>query len=110
MAKLLGDAAEFLQTIADQNDAIREQMLENAETYIQIAGLLRNNPRRVLEGNDGSSARISDLGAKLLSDAADFFDSLAESNPNLQEQMTENASVFRELGGRLAANPFEVLG
>lgn len=109
-AKLLNDAAVLFQTIANQNDSIREQMIENADVFNQVADLVRRRPTEAISGDDGSSVAIADLGAKLLGDAAGFFETVAESNPGLNDQMTENASVFRELAKLLLKDPFEVLG
>ncbi len=46
-----------------------------------------------------------ELAAQLLGDAAAFFETLAEQNEPLREQMTENAAVFREVGHLTATNP-----
>ena len=47
----------------------------------------------------------AELAAKLLSDAADFFVTLGAQNPPLQAQMTENATVFRQMGALLNQEP-----
>jgi FKBP-type peptidyl-prolyl cis-trans isomerase SlyD len=46
-----------------------------------------------------------ELAAQLLGDAAAFFETLAEQNEPLREQMTENAAVFREVGHLTMTNP-----
>ncbi len=42
--KLLKDAASFFRTIGEQNEPIKEQMLQNAEIYDQIGDLVASNP------------------------------------------------------------------
>lgn len=46
-----------------------------------------------------------ELAAKLLGDAADFFETIAEQNPNLRDQMQQNASVFRHVRKLVDATP-----
>jgi len=45
------------------------------------------------------------LASKLLVDAAQFFKTIAEQNPDLKDQMEENATVFEQMGGIIAQNP-----
>ncbi len=47
----------------------------------------------------------AELGAKLLVDAAGFFENLAQQNPPLQDQMTENATVFKQMATMLSQDP-----
>lgn len=47
----------------------------------------------------------AELGAKLLVDAADFFDNLGSQNPPLKAQMDENAAVFRQMSALLNQDP-----
>jgi len=47
----------------------------------------------------------AELASKLLADAATFFKALAEQNPELTEQMNENAGVFQQMSALLAQNP-----
>lgn len=49
------------------------------------------------------------LAAKLLRDAATFFKTIAEQNPPLQEQMSENASVFEQVADLVESNPTGVI-
>jgi hypothetical protein len=49
------------------------------------------------------------LAAKLLRDAATFFETIAEQNPPLKEQMAENASVFRQVGDLVEHDPTGVI-
>lgn len=48
-AQLLTDAANFFRKLAAQNEHIKEQMEENANVYDQMAMLVRNNPRGILD-------------------------------------------------------------
>lgn len=47
--KVLKDAATFFTTLAEQNEPIKEQMLENANIYMQIGNLVAENPTGVME-------------------------------------------------------------
>jgi hypothetical protein len=45
------------------------------------------------------------LAARLLRDAAAFFRTIGEQNEPLQEQMTENASVFEQVASLVETDP-----
>ena len=47
----------------------------------------------------------AELAAKLLRDAATFFETIAEQNPPLKDQMEENASVFRQVSELVEHDP-----
>jgi hypothetical protein len=47
----------------------------------------------------------SELAAKLLRDAAAFFQTIAEQNPPLKEQMDENADVFKQVADLVEKDP-----
>lgn len=47
----------------------------------------------------------AELAGKLLSDAATFFRTLAEQNPDIQKEMTENATVFVQMAELLVNDP-----
>ena len=51
----------------------------------------------------------SELAAKLLRDAAAFFETLAEQNPPLKEQMDENADVFKQVADLVENDPNGVI-
>ena len=51
----------------------------------------------------------AELAAKLLRDAATFFKTIAEQNPPLKEQMTENADVFEQVADLVEKNPTGVI-
>jgi hypothetical protein len=48
-ARLLRDAATFFRAVGEQNDALRDQMLENADVFEQVAVLVETNPTGELE-------------------------------------------------------------
>ena len=50
-------------------------------------------------------ATHAELAARLLRDAAQFFRTIGEQNEPLQDQMTENASVFEQVAGLVEADP-----
>lgn len=45
------------------------------------------------------------LAAKLLRDAAAFFNTIAEQNPPLKDQMDENADVFQQVADLVEGDP-----
>jgi len=45
------------------------------------------------------------IAAALLRDAAVFFRSIGKQNPDLNEQMNENAGVYEEVASLLEAEP-----
>ncbi len=47
----------------------------------------------------------SELAAKLLRDAAAFFQTISEQNPPLKEQMDENADVFKQVADLVENDP-----
>lgn len=47
----------------------------------------------------------ADLAAKLLREAAGFFNTVGEQNPTLKDQMDENAAVFRQVAGLVEQDP-----
>lgn len=47
----------------------------------------------------------AELASRLLLDAAGFFKSIADQNPALKTQMTENATVFEQMAALLTQNP-----
>ena len=48
-ARLLRDAATFFRAVGEQNDALRDQMTENADVFEQVAVLVETNPMGELE-------------------------------------------------------------
>lgn len=47
----------------------------------------------------------SELAARLLRDAAQFFRSIGQQNDQLNEQMTENANVFEQVAQLVEQDP-----
>jgi hypothetical protein len=43
-ARLLRDAATFFRAVGEQNDALRDQMTENADVFEQVAMLVEADP------------------------------------------------------------------
>ncbi|MCP5368315.1 MAG: hypothetical protein H6907_10815 [Hyphomicrobiales bacterium] len=54
-------------------------------------------------------ATVQDISVKLLQDAATFFRTIGEQNPELEEQMIGNADVYDQVAGLLAQDPFTEL-
>ena len=48
-ARLLRDAAKFFRTLGEQNEPLREQMMENATVFDQVADLVESNPAGQIE-------------------------------------------------------------
>lgn len=47
----------------------------------------------------------AELAAKLLRDAATFFKAVGAENPQLEQQMTENASIFGQVADLVEKDP-----
>lgn len=47
----------------------------------------------------------AEVAAKLLRDAAGFFQTVGEQNPSLKPQMDQNATVFHQVAGLVESNP-----
>ena len=47
----------------------------------------------------------AEVAAKLLRDAAGFFQTVGEQNPSLKSQMDENANVFTQVAGLVESDP-----
>lgn len=103
-AKLLVDAATFFRTLASQNSNLLEQMTENANVFEQMATLLTQDPQGSMQGTPHA-----ELAGRLLKDAAGFFQTLAEQNEPIREQMAENANVYSQLGDMVMADPLGLL-
>ena len=104
-SKLLGDAATFFTTLAEQNPDIEKEMTENAAVFRQMGQLLKSEPTGKIDDKTHG-----ELAGRLLKDAADFFDTLAEQNEPLQEQMRENSDVFRQLAELVEKDPLGYIG
>lgn len=50
-AQLLRDAAAFFDTIGQQNEPLREQMMENASVFTEVAMLVETDPMGEIQGN-----------------------------------------------------------
>lgn len=50
-------------------------------------------------------ATHAELAARLLRDAAQFFESVGQQNEPLQDQMSENATVFRQVADLVEQDP-----
>ncbi len=48
-ARLLRDAATFFRAVGEQNEALRDQMTENADVFEQVAVLVETDPAGQLE-------------------------------------------------------------
>ena len=51
----------------------------------------------------------AELAGKLLIDAAGFFKTLAEQNPDIKTEMSENAGVFEQMAALVAQDPHGVI-
>lgn len=102
--KLMIDAATFFRSLAEQNQALQAQMLENATVFEQMATLLTQDPTGSLEGTTHGG-----LAGNLLVDAAGFFRTLAANNEPIREQMEENANVYEQIGAMVKVDPLGIL-
>lgn len=49
-AQLLRDAAGFFRALSDQNVELKDQMIENADVFEQVATLVERDPLGQIEG------------------------------------------------------------
>ncbi len=99
-ARLLNDAADFFQTLGEQNPPLMDQMQDNISVFRQMAELLVQNPHKVL-----GDTPVSELASRLLKDSATFFTTLAHQNPSIKDQMLGNAQVYNQMGDLLLQDP-----
>ena len=104
-SKLLDDAATFFTTLAEQNADIEKEMTENAAVFRQMGHLLKSEPTGKIDDKTHG-----ELAGRLLKDAADFFDTLADQNEPIQKQMRENSDVFRQLSELVEKDPLGYIG
>lgn len=62
-ARLLRDAAVFFTTIGEQNPPLRDQMLENADVFRQVARLVEDDPTGALL-EDGETSGDESAGSE----------------------------------------------
>lgn len=101
---LLRQASGFFKSIAAENPAVRQDMLENAETFDQVAIMLDHAPT----GQTGGKTHGA-LAAGLLKDASGFFRSLGAQNPPVAEQMELNAGIFEQMAALVSQDPLDIL-
>lgn len=104
-ADLLKDAATFFRTLAEQNEAVRKEMTENAIIYDRLAELMEKDPRGVA----GGGQPFSELSARLLRDTATLFRKLAIQNEPIREQMEHNADIYEQVADAVARDPLAIL-
>ncbi len=103
-SKLLMDSASFFQKLADSNDDARDDMLENANVFEKVSGLISTEPKGEVNGK-----KHTELAGRLLKDAADFFRKIADENEPIKEQMHENARVFDQIADLVVQDPDGIL-
>ncbi|RPF71969.1 hypothetical protein [Aurantiacibacter spongiae] len=54
-------------------------------------------------------ARTNELAAKLLRDAGMFFRNVGEQNPDVKDQMDQNAQVYDQVAGMVESDPLAEL-
>ena len=106
-SQLLRHAAEFFDFVADQNPDLSDMMTANQEGYRMMADRLDRDDMDglIVSGIEGPQPTLTDLAARLLADAADFFENVGEGNADHAEQMTSNAEVFRLISNMLIEDP-----
>ena len=106
-SQLLRHAAEFFDFVADQNPDLSDMMTANQEGYRMMADRLDRDDMDglIVSGIDGPQPTLTDMAARLLADAADFFENVGEGNAEHAEQMIANAEVFRQVSDMLIEDP-----
>ena len=66
---------------------------------------MRRVSRQSIPQREIPLATTADLAAKLLHDAAGFFRNVGEQNPQLQQQMNDNAQVYDQVAEMVARDP-----
>ncbi len=99
-ADLLKEAADFFIRISESRPDAIEQMHQNAATYRHMSDLIRNDPEGRVE-----HLTHAEMAARLMEDAALFFESVGQVNLLIQEQMNDNSSVFRQMAKKIRENP-----
>lgn len=106
-SQLLRDAADFFAFVAGQNPDLADMMTANGEGYRMLAERLERDDRDglAIAGLEGRQPSLPELAARLLTDAAEFFENVGEGNADHAEQMTSNAEVYRMMAEILLADP-----
>ena len=106
-SQLLRHAAEFFDFVADQNPDLADMMTANREGYRMMADRLDADDAEglTIAGIEGPQPTLTDLAARLLADAADFFENVGEGNADHAEQMMANAEVYRMMAEILLTDP-----
>lgn len=105
-SQLLREAATFFDTVADENPNLAEMMRDNAGVYRHVADALDTDPgaeidvRTLLE-----PVPVVDLAIRLLRDAASFFESVADQNPDTGEGLPDTAEAYQMLADLLDDDP-----
>jgi hypothetical protein len=102
---LLKDTATFFRTLAEQNEAVRAEMTDNANIYERMADTIAAEPRGIAP----TGYKYCDLAAKLLRDTSEFYRKLAEQNEPVREQMIHNANIYDQIAEAVVKNPTENL-
>jgi len=104
--QLLRSAADFFESVAEQNPSLSVMMRDNAEVYRQVAESLETDPARRLEVEDlDPPPTVADLAVRLLSDASEFFENVFQQNPETGEDLPATAEAYRALAEILAQDP-----
>lgn len=107
-ARMLREAAGFFRRLAANNPMLKEDMEANVGIFEQVAELVAKDPAgRVGSYEPGEADKTAHavMGAKLLRDAADFFQRLGAQNALVKEQMTQNGVVYEQLAALLERDP-----
>lgn len=104
-ADLLVETADFfVRTAADHPDK-RDAMADSAGTYRHMADLIRSAPAGVVE-----HLSHAEMAARLLEDAAVFFEGVVQVNPMLSDVLSGNVAVFRSVALKLRDDPLADAG
>lgn len=102
-AKLLRDAATFLENLGLQNASITRQMGFNATIFRKTADLVEEQPNSHAN-NDVNEPTHATLAAMLLRDAANILEKLAIQNRSLRDMIMDSSDVYRHLADLVEKN------
>lgn len=106
-SQLLRDAADFFAFVAEQNPDLADMMSANGEGYRMLADRLDRNDTDglTIAGLEGRQPTLPELAARLLTDAAEFYENVGAGNAEHAEQMQANAEVYRMMAEILLTDP-----
>lgn len=107
-ARLLRDAADFFDAAGAGNPGVDADFAANARTYRAIADQVEADPfQSIAVGSETAAA--AGVAARLLRDAARFYDQAGRQTPESWEDLAGTAVVYLQIAALLEADPLATL-